>query len=248
MGSWALSRVLGAVVRFSLVFHPFESSADFTPDINATMRPAAGIVGMISNPITGAVKGVQTKFGRSKSIQKQESKTAKTRRADGEEEVRRSAKEERKAVLEAFERLSKQDAVKDRRQKWVKRAEVAFEEEKHEEEEDDTYVSLLIVSKGLILTLIIAYTLRVGRRARRIRWEVRRSLHTHAPPALRMLHLAVLRPLVLRSRHPTLNRPTRSTRRSIMMLATASAEKELLITNSAAKTRLQTGIRHTKLT
>lgn len=115
--------------------------------INATMRPAAGIVGMISNPITGAVKGVQTKFGRSKSIQKQESKTAKTRRADGEEEVRRSAKEERKAVLEAFERLSKQDAVKDRRQKWVKRAEVAFEEEKHEEEEDDT-IHVASGSKG----------------------------------------------------------------------------------------------------
>jgi len=64
---------------------------------NATMRPAAGIVGLFTYPIQGAWKSAQSSTGK-----KQEEQYYRTRVSDGVEAVRNSSNWERQEILRLF--------------------------------------------------------------------------------------------------------------------------------------------------
>jgi glucan-binding YG repeat protein len=51
------------------------------------------------------------------------------------EEVKRSSKEDKNRILKQFDKLCEKSVLKERREKWVKKAEAAFEEDKDEDEE-----------------------------------------------------------------------------------------------------------------
>ena len=73
------------------------------PVINATMRPAAGIIGLVSHPIHGAWEEARFMF------QGKEVHTLRhTRISDGIEAVRRSTSEQRMEILTKFEELKSQ--------------------------------------------------------------------------------------------------------------------------------------------
>ncbi|CAE6434741.1 unnamed protein product [Rhizoctonia solani] len=78
--------------------------------INATMKPAAGIVGMISNPIEGAWKSVQKPWAK-----KQDSRQLAVRVQRGQRAYEASTEEERRDVIEAFKRLTKRNVTLDRK-------------------------------------------------------------------------------------------------------------------------------------
>ncbi|KAK0227822.1 UDP-Glycosyltransferase/glycogen phosphorylase [Armillaria fumosa] len=65
--------------------------------VNVTMKPAAGIVGLVAHPMNGAWKSI-----RSDSSKKQEERQRSTRISDGVEEVKRSTSEERNFILRRF--------------------------------------------------------------------------------------------------------------------------------------------------
>ncbi|PBK62939.1 glycosyltransferase family 1 protein [Armillaria solidipes] len=65
--------------------------------VNVTMKPAAGIVGLVAHPLNGAWKNI-----RSDSSRKQEEHQRSTRISDGVEEVKRSTSEERNFILRRF--------------------------------------------------------------------------------------------------------------------------------------------------
>ncbi|CAE6429532.1 unnamed protein product [Rhizoctonia solani] len=78
--------------------------------INATMKPAAGIVGMISDPIEGAWKSIQKPWAK-----KQDSQQLAVRVERGRRAYEASTEEERQEVIEAFKRLTKRNATLDRK-------------------------------------------------------------------------------------------------------------------------------------
>ncbi|CUA72150.1 Sterol 3-beta-glucosyltransferase UGT80A2 [Rhizoctonia solani] len=78
--------------------------------INATMKPAAGIVGMISNPIDGAWKSIQKPWAK-----KQDSRQLAVRVERGRRAYEASTEEERQGVINAFKRLTKRNATLDRK-------------------------------------------------------------------------------------------------------------------------------------
>jgi sterol 3beta-glucosyltransferase len=75
------------------------------PVINATMRPAAGIMGLVSHPMHGAWEDTSYMFHG-----KEVHTLRRTRICDGIEAVRRSTSEQRTAVLTKFEELKAQTA------------------------------------------------------------------------------------------------------------------------------------------
>lgn len=79
-------------------------------DINATMRPAAGIMGMLAHPIEGAWKSVQKPWAK-----KQDSQQLATRVEAGQRAVKESTEQERRAVIETFKRMTTKNATAERR-------------------------------------------------------------------------------------------------------------------------------------
>ncbi|KZO92404.1 glycosyltransferase family 1 protein [Calocera viscosa TUFC12733] len=69
---------------------------------NATLRPAAGIVGMIAHPMAGAWAQVQTSIGK-----RTDSSRIRTRQQEGQTAVKESKDSERRAVLARFAELKK---------------------------------------------------------------------------------------------------------------------------------------------
>lgn len=104
--------------------------------LNFYMRPAAGAIALVASPINGAVLDVQHKYGRFKFMRQQQKLNAKVRLAEGEQAVRESTEKERSIVLQAYEKFSREEAMKERRDKWVWLTERAFEEEMEDGEED----------------------------------------------------------------------------------------------------------------
>ncbi|CAE6514541.1 unnamed protein product [Rhizoctonia solani] len=78
--------------------------------INATMKPAAGIVGMISNPIDGAWKSIQKPWAKN-----QDSRQLAVRVERGQRAYEASTEGERQGVIDAFKRLTKRNATLDRK-------------------------------------------------------------------------------------------------------------------------------------
>ncbi|KAG9123607.1 hypothetical protein FRC07_014543 [Ceratobasidium sp. 392] len=78
--------------------------------VNATMRPAAGIVGMIARPLEGAWKSVQSPWAK-----KQDSQQLATRVERGQLALEASTHEERQAVVDTFKRLAGKSATTERR-------------------------------------------------------------------------------------------------------------------------------------
>ena len=67
------------------------------PVVNATMRPAAGIMGFIAFPLQGAWKSMQSEMGRT-----QENRQHHTRLADGKAAVQQSSPAQRAQIIERF--------------------------------------------------------------------------------------------------------------------------------------------------
>ncbi|TDL28120.1 glycosyltransferase family 1 protein [Rickenella mellea] len=65
--------------------------------VNVTVRPAAGIVGLVANPLQGVWKSMQKGWA-----QKHEPKQRATRISDGVEDVKSSSREARNAVMRKF--------------------------------------------------------------------------------------------------------------------------------------------------
>ncbi|KAK0185950.1 UDP-Glycosyltransferase/glycogen phosphorylase [Armillaria mellea] len=65
--------------------------------VNVTMKPAAGIVGLVAHPINGAWKSI-----RSDSSKKQEERQRSTRISDGVEDVKQSTSEGRNFIIRRF--------------------------------------------------------------------------------------------------------------------------------------------------
>ncbi|KAG8695793.1 hypothetical protein FRC09_008927 [Ceratobasidium sp. 395] len=78
--------------------------------VNASMRPAAGIVGMIARPIEGAWKSVQSPWAK-----KQDSQQLASRVERGQLALEASTHEERQAVIDTFKRLAGKSAIVERR-------------------------------------------------------------------------------------------------------------------------------------
>lgn len=93
--------------------------------VNASMRPAAGIMGMISHPIEGAWKSVQKPWAK-----KQDSQQLATRVKGGQLSFAASTDGERRAVIEAFKHLAKKDATTERRKTIEAEAREALETDK----------------------------------------------------------------------------------------------------------------------
>ncbi|QRW00852.1 glycosyltransferase family 1 protein [Ceratobasidium sp. AG-Ba] len=109
--------------------------------VNATMRPAAGIVGMIAHPIEGAWKSVQKPWAK-----KQESQQLATRVKAGQLAFEASTDNERKVAIETFKRLTKREATTERRKTMEAEAQEALKTDKskkltlsgdHEKEESE---------------------------------------------------------------------------------------------------------------
>ncbi|KZT54368.1 glycosyltransferase family 1 protein [Calocera cornea HHB12733] len=69
---------------------------------NATLRPAAGILGMIAHPMAGAWASMQTTMGK-----RTDTSRIRTRQQEGQAAVKESREEERRAVLARFAELKK---------------------------------------------------------------------------------------------------------------------------------------------
>ncbi|QRW26844.1 glycosyltransferase family 1 protein [Rhizoctonia solani] len=78
--------------------------------INATMKPAAGIMGMISNPIEGVWKSGQKRWAK-----QQDSQQLAIRVERGKRAYEASTEEERQDVIDAFKRLTKRNVTLDRK-------------------------------------------------------------------------------------------------------------------------------------
>jgi sterol 3beta-glucosyltransferase len=87
--------------------------------VNATIRPAAGVLGVIAYPIEGAWKTMQCAWDLMEDQQ-----LRATRVSDGLEEVRKSALEEREAVLDKLG-VMKMDTEK-RHEQWKAQVENAM--------------------------------------------------------------------------------------------------------------------------
>ncbi|KAI3615744.1 glycosyltransferase family 1 protein [Moniliophthora roreri] len=86
------------------------------PVVNATMLPAAGIVGTVKHPMKGAIKSVQALINKDK-----EGVQFNTRVSDGIEAVKSSTQSEREAILRLFE--DAKPGAKERQERLVKVAE-----------------------------------------------------------------------------------------------------------------------------
>ncbi|KAF8589708.1 glycosyltransferase family 1 protein [Ramaria rubella] len=91
--------------------------------INATIRPAAGVVGVVAYPLHGVWKSGQKTWAR-----KQGSQQRSTRIADGIEEVGRGSREERHRILTLFKDMATPEKIKQRRKEYTDAAKKALEE------------------------------------------------------------------------------------------------------------------------
>lgn len=107
----------------------------FTSVVNATVRPAAGIVGVVAHPLQGAWSSAAKRFAK-KPIQVQRA----TRLSDGFEAVRRASECEHTGVIEAFKRAKEPATEKERKDNYKEAAkEVLLEAEEdalHEASDD----------------------------------------------------------------------------------------------------------------
>ena len=101
--------------------------------INATMRPAAGVLGVVAYPIHGAWKSGQKTWAR-----KQESQQRSTRITDGVEDVRRSSLEEQGRVVAKFKAMTTPGILKQRRKGFTDAARTAMEESRFQTYDDTT--------------------------------------------------------------------------------------------------------------
>ncbi|GLB35572.1 putative glycosyltransferase family 1 protein [Lyophyllum shimeji] len=90
--------------------------------VNVTMRPAAGIVGVVVHPLRGAWKSLQTATG-----QKQEHQIRITRISDGREAVRNSTAAQRAEITRKFKEA--QQSTEARRRQYREIAEKVLREE-----------------------------------------------------------------------------------------------------------------------
>ncbi|KAJ3732112.1 glycosyltransferase family 1 protein [Lentinula guzmanii] len=86
--------------------------------INATMRPAAGIAGVIANPIQGAWKSAQSTL-----IKEQDQPHYRTRVDEGPQAVEFSVENERAEVVKKFKDLMQEQIVAERKKRIAKAAE-----------------------------------------------------------------------------------------------------------------------------
>lgn len=93
----------------------------YRPDINATMRPAAGIVGLVAHPIQGAWKSMQKTWAK-----EQESQQRTTRVSYGVDTVKSSTKGDRDKILENFKQAK--TSTKEREKQYRNAAEKVFAE------------------------------------------------------------------------------------------------------------------------
>lgn len=94
--------------------------------MNATMRPAAGIAGVIAQPLQGAWKSAQSMVA-----QKQEQQQLSTRISDGIDAVKRSIPREREGILGKYE--ESKAGAKERRERMKKTVDEMFETAREQE-------------------------------------------------------------------------------------------------------------------
>ena len=116
--------------------------------INVTMRPAAGVLGVVAYPIQGAWKSTQGTWARKQVLQQRS-----TRVADGVDEVARSSEEERQRIVAKFKALTSPDVLKQRRKSLTDAAKAAMEQSPFQAFNDSatsssTSTSLLRTSPG----------------------------------------------------------------------------------------------------
>jgi sterol 3beta-glucosyltransferase len=109
--------------------------------INATIRPAAGVLGVVAYPIHGAMKSGQRTWAR-KELWSQRS----TRVADGIEEVQRSSTEERRRIVAKFKVMTTSEILKQRRAYLTDAAKAAMEESNFQAVEGSTGSTSAITS------------------------------------------------------------------------------------------------------
>ena len=90
--------------------------------VNATMRPAAGIMGFIAYPLQGAWKSMQSDIGRT-----QENRQNHTRLADGKAAVQQSSPAQRAQIIERFNKALRDTPA--RRKHYMEAAERAMFED-----------------------------------------------------------------------------------------------------------------------
>jgi sterol 3beta-glucosyltransferase len=90
--------------------------------VNATMRPAAGIMGFIAYPLQGAWKSMQSEIGRT-----QEDRQHLTRLADGKAAVQQSSPAQRTQIIERFNKALRDTPA--RRKHYLEAAERAMFED-----------------------------------------------------------------------------------------------------------------------
>ncbi|KAG8746143.1 hypothetical protein FRC10_006009 [Ceratobasidium sp. 414] len=93
--------------------------------VNASLRPAAGIIGMIAHPIEGAWKSAQSPWAK-----KQDSQQPATRIKRGQLALAASTDEERRVVIDTFKRLAQQGATAERRKTTEAEAREALKTDK----------------------------------------------------------------------------------------------------------------------
>lgn len=93
------------------------------------MRPAAGIVGVVANPIQGAWKSAQTTL-----VKEQDQPHYQTRMEEGLQAVKFSTENERVKVVKTFKDLMQKDKVMDRKKNIAKAAEEVMYESGKEDQ------------------------------------------------------------------------------------------------------------------
>ena len=87
--------------------------------INATMRPAAGIVGAIAHPIQGAYRSVQGTL-----TKEQDQPHYRIRVEEGEQAVELSTDSEKAEIVQKFKEAMRGENVKERKKKLTQTAEL----------------------------------------------------------------------------------------------------------------------------
>jgi sterol 3beta-glucosyltransferase len=103
------------------------------PVVNATMRPAAGIVGVAAHPLIGLWKSCQSAIAKAE----QRNYQYQTRVQDGIDAVKASSPQQRQAVLKKFEEMKK--TTKQRQKEYAEAAEREMKElsERQEQREKE---------------------------------------------------------------------------------------------------------------
>lgn len=86
------------------------------------MRPAAGIVGVVAHPFTGAWKSVQSALG-----QEQQQQQLQTRLSDGRDDYHSASPAQRGDVLRKFQEMK--GHTKERQKRYAEMAEKAMDQE-----------------------------------------------------------------------------------------------------------------------